>query len=65
MPTQHPIRAGKVGFMGFKSQKLKEMWQRGSDTTGTEAWRGGDQTEASFLGPGVEAARPVGSPAKV
>lgn len=22
MPTQHPINAGKVGFLGFKSQKL-------------------------------------------
>lgn len=27
MPTQHPINAGKMGLMGFMSQKLKEIWQ--------------------------------------
>lgn len=28
VPTQHPINAGKVGLLGFKSQKLKEIYSR-------------------------------------
>ena len=26
MPTQHPVNAAKVSLVGFKSQKLKEIW---------------------------------------